>query len=384
MKKLLLLATVVAAFTASAQDAPYTLNKLWEQKVTVNNVSNTRQAFGMEGKFYVAEMAFSEGGAGKVLVVDRNGKTETEIEATGSAISRDEAGNLILPATTFPNNWVADGDTPALRVVNPTTGEETIYALPDDEGFKGIGRSDAIGFAKGDLTNDGVLYLVGNTLGANVAIVTITAGELDLDNSYIAAMSANIAVNTQSINHYFVDADGNEKVFHVTRNAAPQMMEFDGDNLACTGLTLPNKGACVGAHPFAFDGKNFIVYPTLPNYLDGFAVAEIGAETALFEVPAVATANPNGSQSNWVNAEVVDENTVLIYQYVPGNDAGHATVYEMKKTNTAVSNVNAAKSVSSVKYVNVAGQVSDSAFDGVNMVVTTYTDGTQATAKMVK
>ena len=37
----------------------------------------------------------------------------------------------------------------------------------------------------------------------------------------------------------------------------------------------------------------------------------------------------------------------------------------------------------SVKYVNAIGQVSNKAFDGVNIVVTKYNDGTQKTTKVV-
>lgn len=40
--------------------------------------------------------------------------------------------------------------------------------------------------------------------------------------------------------------------------------------------------------------------------------------------------------------------------------------------------------VKSVKYVNVAGMVSDTPFQGVNIVVTEYTDGTRTTTKMLK
>ena len=42
------------------------------------------------------------------------------------------------------------------------------------------------------------------------------------------------------------------------------------------------------------------------------------------------------------------------------------------------------KEVASVRYVNVAGQESETPFDGVNIIVTTYTDGTTTTAKVIK
>lgn len=37
-----------------------------------------------------------------------------------------------------------------------------------------------------------------------------------------------------------------------------------------------------------------------------------------------------------------------------------------------------------IKYVNIAGMESSKPFDGVNIVVTTYTDGTKAVKKVLK
>ncbi len=51
---------------------------------------------------------------------------------------------------------------------------------------------------------------------------------------------------------------------------------------------------------------------------------------------------------------------------------------------TAIEHTQVAKNVSSVSYVNLAGMVSDKPFSGVNVVVTTYTDGTTSTTKVVK
>ena len=50
---------------------------------------------------------------------------------------------------------------------------------------------------------------------------------------------------------------------------------------------------------------------------------------------------------------------------------------------TAVNDINA-KAVAGVKYYNLAGVESDQPFDGVNVVVTTYTDGTKAASKVIK
>ena len=65
--------------------------------------------------------------------------------------------------------------------------------------------------------------------------------------------------------------------------------------------------------------------------------------------------------------------------------------YEIRPTDltassvpTAISTVGVSGDVKSVKYVNVAGVVSDRPFQGVNIVVTEYTDGSRTTAKMVR
>ena len=60
------------------------------------------------------------------------------------------------------------------------------------------------------------------------------------------------------------------------------------------------------------------------------------------------------------------------------------TIHVEGVSSTGVENINATKVVSSVKYFNAAGMVSDNAFDGVNILVTTYIDGTQSVAKVVK
>ena len=59
----------------------------------------------------------------------------------------------------------------------------------------------------------------------------------------------------------------------------------------------------------------------------------------------------------------------------------------MKIVVTAITtgiNAISAKNVAGVRYYNVAGMASDKAFDGLNIVVTTYTDGTKTVTKVVK
>lgn len=53
-------------------------------------------------------------------------------------------------------------------------------------------------------------------------------------------------------------------------------------------------------------------------------------------------------------------------------------------TATGVADLTTDKPVAGIQYVNVAGQVSAEPFDGINIVVTTYVDGTRSAVKVVK
>jgi len=51
---------------------------------------------------------------------------------------------------------------------------------------------------------------------------------------------------------------------------------------------------------------------------------------------------------------------------------------------SGINNITSHKEVAKVRYINVAGQESDTPFEGINIVVTTYTDGTSTTGKVIK
>ncbi|MBO4815076.1 MAG: hypothetical protein J5523_08995 [Muribaculaceae bacterium] len=75
----------------------------------------------------------------------------------------------------------------------------------------------------------------------------------------------------------------------------------------------------------------------------------------------------------------VDENEVAI-----GDGEIPDTTFPINVIAVAVNDVNATKAVAGVKYYNLAGVESEMPFDGVNVVVTTYTDGTKAASKVIK
>ena len=297
----------------------YNIEKVWE----INNLdflstADARQGFGMNGKFYINDKS-----ASTILVVDQNGLTgETFEGGSNVGFTRDQAENLIVSNAPFPESWT---NNPEIKVINPNTGEVVTYTLP--EGVINFGRSDNMGFARGNLLEDGELYLVGANSGTSISRIAINGGELDTDNTYLANCDG-VSPNSGTVLNYYTDLDGNDAILYVNRSSGLKKLAFDGEGFTATTVSLPDKGNCNGAFPFIWNGKELVVYPTPSNYRDGFAVAEVNAAGPLAYVQQTAAADANSYQANWLNAEVIDARHVTIYQYYPG---GHITVWSLTK-----------------------------------------------------
>lgn len=352
MKKLLLLAAAAVALGANAQ----TLTQSWNADVKTLASGEVRQGVGMGGKIYINNKADQ-----KVYVVDQNGISANTLPGgKNCGISIDEAGNLVVANSTFPNKWSVDS---ALLVYNPST-PESMTALSFTEDLAAVGRIDFLGRAKGNMAGDGQLLLVGIT-GTGIAKLVVADGETSVDDSFVATADdkVNVANNITVVQPFM---DGNEaKYLYVTRNAAPAILTEDGDNFVTEKtMAWEGKGASNGSDIFVLGGKKYVVYPSLPNYLDGFAIAclDVELEEGATTIPAVATkeatfaANPNGVQANWVNAEVVSETKAIIYHYVPGAYAEAFTFEIPGEPQTGINDVNAASDVK-VRKVYENGQV---------------------------
>ena len=183
--------------------------------------------------------------------------------------------------------------------------------------------------------------------------------------------------------NYYKDINGEDALLYVTRNAQPLKLMADGENIVATTVVVPEKGNCNGMFPFIWDGKEFYIYPQKPDYQNGFAIAEAGADEPIAVVPSTVTANANTYQANWLNAEVdADGKGVTIYQYYPG---GNIAVYRLTKGTGDVEELisDVEKVVSSVRYYNIMGQEMREA-NGLTIVVTTYTDGSHSAVKVIK
>ena len=382
MKKVLLLAACAAMFTSALADTTadgYTITKATDVAWPADAPNlECRQGFGMNNKFYIQNKKAKE-----LQVYDLTGKLvskSTSFNATGVAF--DEAGNKVISLCAFPN--IFRSDTVQIRVESADGKTVKEYNVPAN---LVKGRCDFLGNAEGNMLTDGTLYLVGaNNTG--VGILKIADGELDADNSYEATAAGVVATTSTVVMPWKPVGSEDMHYLYVTRNATPYDLVMDGENFKVTPITLPNKGANNGAYPFVYGGKNYIAYPTLANYLDGFAVAEItfnadgtisAGDAPVMQVDAVAAANANGFQADWLT---VDPSTQTIYQVYPGG--GLRTYKFTTPQSTGVNNVTTTKTVKNVTYVNALGMQSAEPFQGMNIVVTNYTDGSHTATKVMK
>lgn len=152
------------------------------------------------------------------------------------------------------------------------------------------------------------------------------------------------------------------------------------------------------------DKTYFFAHPQIMEYAYIFAAVWKGENN--FEVPknnaagltGSFTADLNGYGENLVQGTVYEFHAIVKKAAAGGNGAprriaGNGGDYEVmltegpKKTSditTAVDELQSGKAVDGVRYVNVAGQVAATPWQGVNIVVTRYTDGSTRTTKVVK
>ena len=209
---------------------------------------------------------------------------------------------------------------PAGALDNPIDVECNIFADFEAEN----GRCDFFGFVEGNVMDEeegGVLWIV-TAKSTGILKVPFLGGEVDHDHIALFPIEgATLSPTSSTVVNPYVAADGTKHYMLWTRNAQPVdlVMNETEDGFIGTTFTLPNKGATNGCFPLTFGGKDLVIYTTLPNYGNAWAIAEKNAEEPIAVVAEEPGFVTNGCQSNWLNAELLNHNTAIIYQYFPGN-----------------------------------------------------------------
>ena len=185
----------------------------------------------------------------------------------------------------------------------------------------------------------------------------------------------------------------------------PNYYVVNGANQALYGNITSAFNGCLGVvnwyaysdgefYPKAVGMKSYEVGSTKPNATSARrSIVEGGAGGAWYKVDSDISFAGICEKGETFDGEV----TVEIYLVNGGvtsvNELSNSNYYITKVSHTivkdptistGVEDVDAEKTVAGVTYYNLLGVSSDSPFEGVNVVVTTYTDGTKSSKKIVK
>ena len=385
---------MAGAMTVNAQ-SDFKVKEL--AKLPVTNITNydkkfCRSGFGFGDKFFMTDRTSQQ-----LRVFDLATGKETaqkEIKAEVQTLGHDEVGNIILGNWTFPSTKHPEKITFTL-ISADLTKEVTTNEVETISG-----RGDFLGKAKG------------NVFGDEGATLLTSGGEQDLENKGIVCYTftggenptvqfSNVfdpdqkCVNsTWATYNYYKDVDGTDRFVYINRSTpitdftfsegeifSDETREYSPADRVC------NKGVCNGGEIFVLGSRKFVVYGNLsaPTYLDGFTIAEIGADNKTLTTVYTKEADNSLSrelttQGNWLNVEVLNDKQAKLYQYFLG---GYAAEYGITINGiTGVENA-AAKAVSTT-YYTPAGVASKTAVKGLNIVVTKYADGSQKVVKVIK
>ena len=322
MKKFLLLAAFFAVLSVSAQE--FTLTEVTSTANVPVDRMNNRQGFGYSGAFIVMDKVLGQINSYNPEDGSLIGTLETGATASWPAVTRDDAGNIIARVdNSWPGNFMAD--TTIMKIF-PVGSEEPIDVVgnifADFEAENG--RCDFFSFIEGNVMDEdegGILWLV-TAKSTGILKVPFLGGEIDADHiALFPVEGATLAPTSSTVVNPYVAADGTKHYMLWTRNALPVdlVMNDTEDGFIGTAFSLPNRGATNGCFPFTFGGKDLVIYTTMPNYGNAWAIAEKNAEEPIAVVPEEPGFVTNGFQSNWLNAELVNEHKAIIYQYFPGN-----------------------------------------------------------------
>ena len=293
-----------------ATEPMFTIEKMWENTNVPASTGNGYQAVGWDGKIYMQD-------AGHSKIITFSDEADTGIEyatsGAGQQIAVDEAGNLIVFNATF---YVENPNSILIYKKGETTNKPISFTLPQPQRCDFFSASGDIYSAEG-----GYVYFYCKTKQV-VNRVKIANGEL----VSVDVVGNNItAGNTQ--NHVMLDIFGN-LVAH-SRSAAinATINVHTSESMA---FTLQNhKNSTLGGCSFELGGKELWAYNVgstaynsewnIYNLTDKKNVSQ----TALY---AKNTTDKN-SAANWLNVQVVNENTAYIYQFCPKVGAA---VWEVK------------------------------------------------------
>lgn len=272
--------------------------------------TNTRWATGFDGKIYINDHANS-----MLYYWTANGLTNTNIaSAAGTAITSDDAGNIIVSTSMY-----AGGNT-AMKVLpaNGTAFQDLTLTMPDGVTAN---QMQYLGKAIGNIMSaDGGAIFIFPKDATSVAKIIIKNGVQTsankIDVTAITADAQSIAIPLTN------DINSNDIVARV--RSANHFYYNNGTGF----VAYPDNGinTTQGGTIFTLNGTLYNVQPIGSTaYLDGFQIVDVTNNTIVATHEAQFTTAAVAPNPNCITAEVVGQYEAKLYQYVPGQLAAQYT-----------------------------------------------------------
>ena len=297
---------LATGMTANAQ----TLTQDWSYKTELPSSADAPWGVGKDGKIWTNNPATST-----LIYWDAEGKHEQAagVGGGGWALTVDDAGNVLVSN----GKW---GTAPTDMKILPAGGDAVqpiTLTMP-----RGVNAASIqyIARAKGDFMSEegGVVYMMPSNAAGAAKIVIKNGAQVVEESSYISTSDAVVSDGqTLSVPLDMDDLTNDELAFRV--RAKQDFYVSNGEEYA--PLTRLNVTTTAGGDAFYWGGKLYTIEPVGTAYRDGFEVVDRSDP----ENPKViashveeATQDPATKPSaNCLTAEIVDEYTLNIYQYVP-------------------------------------------------------------------
>lgn len=312
-----------------------------------------------------------------LLAFDADGATESGLPGGKSqGVTCDDAGNLIVrddgATQSSPNKMVLyrEGDvTPVVvnfELLNP-------------------GRTHFIS-ASGDVFSEegGYVYFFPYTQNV-VNVVKIADGKLV---EVTASSKLSLTGSTAGV-VYPINNNPNKFIYQVRSDG--YYLYDNGDKGAyvagSASTTPPNRNSSVGGAYFTMDGHELFLYSSGTNYNGGFTIKDMTAKAEpILTVPPMGNGGygANPSVGAFYRTEKLDDTHVMLYEYCMGNGyAAYQLYLDLPYTGVNEESVTSKTEVSHT-YFDLTGRASQRPFDGINIVLTRYSDGTTSATKIVR
>lgn len=298
------LAVVASAVAVQAQ----TLTQDWKMTTGLPSAAEARDGIGGKGKIWTNDKS-----SAKLTYWDESGVHSLSVGAGGTAITMDDAGNIIISTSMYGGGCTAYKILP----YGETSVKDLSVKLPD--GVTPVGMQ-YMGRAKGDVMSaEGGVFYIGST--ANAVKVFVAGGVQDVAKS--KAITTGMPAGAETIVQPVSSSLDDDEI--LLRNRSQKNFYYwNGEKYVAYSAPWKANSTC-GGDAFKLNGTLYTIEPSGTDYVDGFVIVDrstnkvVATHEAEF---ATAARKPNG---NSLTAEKVDEYTINIYQYVPGQMAAKYT-----------------------------------------------------------